>query len=705
MQREQIAALIADESENMAYVADPSTYELLYVNKAVVHDFGLCGDAYLGQPCYRVLQGLETPCPFCTNHLLTTEKYLYWKHYNPILKQYYLLRDKLFKLPGGRLVRLEICTDITDSENTNLHLQNQLTTEETLLRCVHTLSGEDDTDTAINKLLSIIGGYYQADRAYLFEVDPGGQMISNSYEWCQEQVQPQIENLQQIPITAIDRWMEYFTTQGEFFLTSAGKTLQPDSIEYQILAPQKIDSLMAAPLWEGETLSGFIGVDNPAANTGETHLLKSITYFIKEDIQKRHLLEQLKELSYTDGLTGLGNRHQYISFLAGLDKAPPRSMGVVFIDINGLKVANDSFGHQYGDEMIRSVGHGLREIFPEHTFRIGGDEFVGLLIDAEREEFDRRVEALRRYEAKDSLAGFSIGVNWSAGQVHPSQQISYSDNLMYVEKQAYYNSSTHRIRHPRRGVLSQELKKALAAGEFMVYLQPKFDLVTGAMAGAEALVRRRGSGGSVIPPDRFIPLYEAGGVIRHVDFFVLRTVCKWLKEWREKGCAPEQIAVNFSRITLMEHGVEEKMKSILQRYGIAPGQIIVEVTESTGKMDGVSLGDIAQQIKGAGFSLSLDDFGSQYSNLSVLTAAGFDEIKFDRSLVEEIGQQPQATVVAKHGISLCQDLGTTPVAEGIETVQQLLLLRTYGCKLGQGFHFAHPMPGEEFYQRYLANKQ
>ena len=218
--------------------------------------------------------------------------------------------------------------------------------------------------------------------------------------------------------------------------------------------------------------------------------------------------------------------------------------------------------------------------------------------------------------------------------------------------------------------------------------------------GAEALVRKKDENGGLIPPNKFIPFYEAEGVISHVDLFVLRSACTVMQQWLASGHTV-YMSVNFSRITLLEPDIVETIKEICRQYDVPTDLITIEVTESISKMDNDQLKELIETINDAGFSISLDDFGSKYSNLAILASMDFDEIKFDRSLVEALESNHKSRVVMESSVKMCRNLdGTSSLAEGIETKGQLDLLLDYQCDYGQGYYFSKPVPPEEF-QRLL----
>lgn len=597
MTYDEISSAIMDEYNDLVYVSDPETYELLYLNRVGCDAFGA---DYRGKRCYQLLQGRDAPCPFCTNHLLTPDSYYIWERYNEILGRYYFLKDKLMLL-DGKYVRLEICTDITDKEELSLQLQQKLHTEETLVRCIQTLREDKDASSAIGSLLEIIGEFYLAERAYIFECDYAYGRLSNTYEWCKPGVTPQLGNLQDLPIHLVDNWVERFRSSGEFFITSLGQDLAPDAPDYQILKDQDIESLMAAPLLEesGE-IAGFIGVDNPSANTEDTALLRSITYFVMDDITKRRMMARLERASYTDLLTGMDNRNRYIRRLNELDAHPPDALGVVYVDINGLKIANDTYGHEYGDGLIVRTAALLRSIFPQNVFRIGGDEFVVLCPDMARAAFEACTRELRRRAAESDDYSLSIGASWNQGSLAVKEQVIYADELMYMEKEAYY-STVVTGQSSRYANLSGELRRAIENGRYVVFLSPFLDEQTGQLTGAEAQVHCRAASGLLIPPEKFIPLYEAEGVVRQVDLFALETVCGALSAWSGRAAALPSITLNFSYITLMETGAVDRLRSIADRCEVPLGAVRIRVGSSRSSLTPEGLAQLRQRVTDGGF--------------------------------------------------------------------------------------------------------
>lgn len=692
---EEYDSLIVKMQGEIGYISDFETYEMRHLTDAGMKLYGLKRpEEYLGRKCYELLQGMDSPCSFCTNDkLVMGEKYC-WEHFNEKLQRWLAVEDSLVEV-DGRLCRLESARDITENKAQISDLSNRLSTEELLVKCIRMLGEETDMDTAVNRFLETIGTFYHASRAYIFEFNYGQNTMDNSFEWCAPGITREREHLQGLPILYVENWLRKFEECGSFFINSLKSEMDTSSIEFQILSNQGIESLLAAPLIkEGRTV-GFLGVDNPEENCSDFTLLCSTAEFIAEELEKRRLMKELEFASYTDLLTGLKNRNQYIKVLHQLEREELNSAGVVFIDINGMKRLNDTYGHKYGDYIIIKVAEILKECMRDNIFRIGGDEFVVLCLNEDREAFQRKVLALRKAFDEDRDCDVSIGCTWKAGELNINDQILQADDLMYAEKQSYYQM-IFRNGHTARIGLASEVLKELEDDQFVVFFQPQMNIRTGKIVGAEALVRKKEHNGVLIPPDQFIPFYEIEGVIRHVDFYVLRTVCAAMKKWREEGIELK-ISVNFSRVTLMEPDVVKSIGEICSQYGVKPESITIEVTESISKMDHEQLQELVREIGEAGFSISLDDFGSKYSNLAILTALKFDEIKFDKSLVDDLEKNTKSRIVMKNSIQMLQDLKNThSLAEGIETQGQRDLLADYDCDYGQGFYFSKPLSMEAF---------
>ncbi len=697
MNYDEYSTLAMKHIDSICYMSDIETYELLYLNQQGMDSFGLQHhEDYQGKKCYQVLQGLDSPCPFCTNHKLEKGVPYEWQHHNPVINHHYFLTDHLIDLEG-RPARLEFATDITHHFREVESLEERLDKERTLVSCVQTLTENLAVEDAISQLLATVGNYYQAMRAYIFEYDLTQGLCSNTYEWCLNPEDAAIHTLQNVPISVVDQFNESFESQGEFYISVLDEVVPRTSKLHKLLADQDIEALMVVPLHgrDGEIM-GFIGVDNPVAHVPDLSLLISVSLFILNDLTKRRMYEKLDRMNYTDNLTGLNNRQRYMEHLREFEAAPPPSIGIVYADLNGLRPINEQYGQTQGDYHIIHNAMLLKDIFSTYVYRMGGDEFIALCPGVHKSDFQRRVSQLRTRIHLDDRYDMSIGTVFQEGRYQMIHEVSRAEEIMFIEKQRYYSSTFQKGHHYATGAVNTLLEE-LAQGMFMVYLQAKVDLATGQITGAEALIRKKDESGSLIPPDRFIPIYEREKIIRHVDLFVVETVCRTLRGWIDEG-NPLKLSLNLSRVTLTEHEIIDDVEAICQKYNVPVELLDLEVTESSNQIDKLNLQEKINQAKGKGFPVSLDDFGADYSNLLMLTSAQFSQVKLDKSLIENLCEDPKNKIIVEQTIHMCHSLGMDDsLAEGIETQEQRSLLTQVGCRSGQGYLFARPMPIPDFY--------
>ncbi len=295
MRYEDYNSLLVDNSGSISYIADMETYELLHLTKAGMEAYGLeKPEDYKGKKCYKLLQGLDEPCPFCTNDFLEEGSTYQWEYYNESLGMWFDLLDTKTIL-NGRPCRTEIARDITAHKTQLDFLEDQLSLDNILMECLNILTTEENLDTAMDAFLATVGGYYSANRAYVFEFDLEKGILNNTFEWCQVGVTAEIEHLQKIPLEVVSDWITMFENTGGFYITSLNDDIDHDSEEYRILEMQGIDSLMATPLSVGGTIVGFLGVDDPTKNFGDLSLLRATSEFVLVEMEKRRMAAELSD--------------------------------------------------------------------------------------------------------------------------------------------------------------------------------------------------------------------------------------------------------------------------------------------------------------------------------------------------------------------------------------------------------------------------
>ena len=338
--------------------------------------------------------------------------------------------------------------------NLQLHLSRETVEKEasvsnTLIKCIRVLNSHPDMDVALNKLLEIIDKYFDGDRAYIFENDYERQTTSNLYEYTVDGVVPEIDELQDVPLGAIDYWMDRFREDGTFYISDVKKEVDKDTDTYRLLKMQNIKKLIAVPLIEEKKIIGFIGVDNPKQNYEDLSLLSSVTFFILDSIEKREMTKELQKMSFEDGLTRLNNRNKFNQVMDELKVTPPKSMGVVYLDLNGLKEVNDRFGHEAGDKLIKKSAKIIYDIFGVDVFRIGGDEFVAIVVNDSKESFVNKVKSTKAL-MKQKEVSISVGTSFREENCDIEKQLADADMKMYEEKQKFYKSPENNRRKSKR---------------------------------------------------------------------------------------------------------------------------------------------------------------------------------------------------------------------------------------------------------------
>ncbi len=676
---------ILDSTDEIVYISDIDTYDLLYLNHTAIQAVGnLEEEVWRSKKCYEILQGKTEPCEFCTNHLLGTGDFYEWSFHNTKLDKTFLLKDKLIPY-NGKLARLEIATDVSKMTELERELQEKLEDESFLLDCVERLHSGSEPLFSVYKLLESVVDYYQAERSYIFEVDESGQYASNTFEWCEEGVKSYKQELQEVPLSDIEFLFHRCKTDSAYALHIDDPNMSKDSGEYKLMQFQELQHIVIGSIVSnGRDVTGFVGVDNPKRNADKTLIIQSVAKFVANFLDETEFLAQLNQLSYYDTLTGVKNRQSYIEAIRAVSDIYIESLGVIYIDIRGLGAINDAKGILYGDTILKRLADILTDIFEKDVYRMGGDEFVVYKENMEEHEFEDKI-ALMKSRLADEEFQTSIGYTWN------KNFDANSTNYEHLEGSERY-----------KRILADNLDKEIADGKYVVFLQPQMNLEEDKVRSAEALVRRVGAGGVYQAPFSFIPFYEREGIISKIDLFVFENVCKELKAWKEAGhMQVSSVAINCSRMTIAEEGIVERLSKICEQYGVEKSQIVIEITETTNAISEEVLRDIIQSFADAGFLISLDDFGSGYSNLTSFVMSDFDEVKIDMKLVDDIHTNEKSRALTEVVLFLCAKLdGLVSVAEGIEYEEQYKILKEMGCSKGQGYYFDKPMPMSEFTEKY-----
>ena len=411
----------------------------------------------------------------------------------------------------------------------------------------------------------------------------------------------------------------------------------------------------------------------------------------------------------TDELTGLGNRR---AFAEAVERRTSAARGgrfaLMLLDLDRFKEVNDSLGHLVGDHLLREVAQRLKAQMRagDVLARLGGDEFA-ILIDNATPEVARDIGERIRLDLQRAFVsdGVIIYSDASCGVAAWPEAASTIGGLLQRADIAMYEAKRERLgtaiyAHADEADLSapvrliEELREALVADQLVLHYQPKLDLRTGELQGVEALVRWQHPVRGLLMPDQFLPQAERYGLMRRLTDCVLALALDQLVAWRRAGLETT-VAVNISASNLLDFGLSEQISTLLAIRNLRSTCLILEVTETMLMVDPTRSADLLGRLEEIGVRVSIDDYGTGYSSLARLRDLPVDELKLDRSFLTGIGSDPRAAAIVRSTVELAHSLGLTLVAEGIETEEDQTILRGLSCDIGQGYHLARPMPGED----------
>jgi diguanylate cyclase (GGDEF)-like protein len=427
-----------------------------------------------------------------------------------------------------------------------------------------------------------------------------------------------------------------------------------------------------------------------------------------------------------DKLTGLPNRALLVDRLQQSilrhQRHPDRNYALLFLDFDRFKIVNDSLGHDMGDQLLIRIAQRLRAQIRgadsigrneegSTAARLGGDEFVIFLEDIKKPQ-DAQVVAQRLLDALAEphaigpysiVSSASIGIVTGSGRYQRAEDVLRdADTAMYQAKLAGRGryvvfDSVMRDAVQRRLELEHDLRAAIQTGQLELHYQPIVDLESGRVVGVEALARWRHPTHGVVHPAEFIPIAEECDLIVSLGDWVIRTAVGQLARWTAShgADAVSNISINLSRQQLMVPDIVQRIRGVTREFGIDPGRVHLEITESTVMRDAKVAAAALAAFKTAGFKLDMDDFGTGYSSLACLHQFQLDVLKIDRSFINNLDRSSEHAALVHAIISLARNLGMQVIAEGVETAEHVALLQSLDCQFAQGFYFAKPMPADQ----------
>ena len=596
------------------------------------------------------------------------------------------------------------------AENNPLSLERLVTTVATQL-----MAANAATSVKVSQeVLSVLVEYFDVDVSFLRYNDHSIRASLLVAEWP---VRPDIPDPDPLGVV-------YFADADPVFAASehgkAPLVFRPDDEVYQRRieegrhVPQT--SMAAAPLVSGELTTGIIGFvkfGDRAWRDDELNALEAIGSLFAQVQARVNAEDQLRHLAEHDDLTGLYNRRALLAHLeARLQGGCPGPVSALFFDLDRLKTVNDYLGHTAGDWFLQAMAERLKvSVDPaSHIARLGGDEFVvvpadALSAEAAEHEAHKLLTILRERVAIDGellTRTVSIGVAQGLpGRDTTSDLLRRADQALLTAKGSGGNrvaafSDELSLDSAFRTDIELHLAGTIEDGGLFLRYLPEVDMRTGEVLAAEALVRWEHPTRGLISPASFIAVAESINLAGELGRWVMRTACAEFAHWRAQGIGTGTVLrINVSPVQLVTDGFAESVAAIMSEFGLEPGSICLEITESVVVQDIETTSITLAGLKAAGVQLAIDDFGTGYSVLSHLKSLPVDVLKIDRSFVTELGSNPDDLAIVRAIIALAEAFGLQLVAEGVETELAALTLLRHGCRRAQGFLLSPPLSGAD----------
>ena len=550
-------------------------------------------------------------------------------------------------------------------------------------------------DASITGVLKAIGEYYRADRVYSLMLVEKNSAVLMTFEWTNG-IKPSIQQVVSgMPLEKFPLLTKCMREQAPVFLARPGSD-GPDS---DGTAERPWHFTVFPLMHEGKkSIDGFLCIENARRYPSDAAVFSTLIPFMLQQRERFRNIENSS--SMTRRLMSVPDLRAYIDTLRTLNSDYYSSMGAVCLEIPGFTAVNNKQGFEYGSRMLWYVSNIMTELFgQELLFRIREAEFIAFCPNTTRAVFLGRCGRLwsvlqRRYPKQ-----VRMGQSWANGTFTGEHLAEMANGAMRSAHTELFAQELSAF----PGIMYASVSDDPAwRKQFTVYFQPKVDMRNGALVGAEALARRIAEDGTIIQSMQFIPLLEENGAIRDLDLFVLERSLAQMERWQSEGFGIVPISVNLSRTTLAHPAILASVLAIQSRYPEIPASALeLEITESGNGFKTSELRDFVEQFRACGLHMSLDDFGSQYANLSLFTNVKFDTVKLDQSLISDLGSNPISRMLVRDLVEICRTCGMTCVAEGVETEEQIAALLEIGSVYAQGFYYDRPLSASAFEQKYL----
>ena len=583
-----------------------------------------------------------------------------------------------------------------------LEAEHFILTEMAALRKVRNVR---ECQVAINNLLEKIGHFTKADRAYI--VDEKDGCYYNTYEWCNEGIEPQINQLQNLRAEDMPYWIPKLSSGESIFIEDLENVKETMPVEYEILKPQNIHTLIVFPIILSNTLKGFIGVDNPNIKDAKDviRLLAALGSYLGTTRENAAVYAKLEYRLNYDSLTKAYNRYGFYKNAQKLIKEhTDTEYCLILSDIKSFKLINEIYGENIADKiLIDEVNMKGNSVLG----RLNGD-IIAMVIPKEylsEKEFSDMIKLLSdRYSNKNFRLHIYLGVYYIKDVNETIRQMVDKVSLVIMKSKGnmsnyilYYDENSYRNDIFKQQLIG-EFETALNENQFCMYLQPQTDK-DGNMLGAEALIRWNHPNMGLIMPGAFIECFEDAGLIYRLDNYIWEEAAKQLKIWKDSGYN-YYISVNISAKDFYHIDVYQTFKNLVSKYGIDTDKLHIEITETALSEDKQAAHKTIERLHDEGFIIEIDDFGSGYSSFNFLKDVCADVIKIDRVFLKKSSHEERGEQILRSIISLSHDIGMDVITEGVENVDQLSMLAKMNCDWFQGYYFSKPITVGDFEEKY-----
>lgn len=567
-----------------------------------------------------------------------------------------------------------------------------------------------ECQVAINNLLEKIGHFTKADRAYI--VDEKDGCYYNTYEWCNEGIEPQINQLQNLRAEDMPYWIPKLSSGESIFIEDLENVKETMPVEYEILKPQNIHTLIVFPIILSNTLKGFIGVDNPNIKDAKDviRLLAALGSYLGTTRENAAVYAKLEYRLNYDSLTKAYNRYGFYKNAQKLIKEhTDTEYCLILSDIKSFKLINEIYGENIADKILIDEVNIIRQKMKGNSVlgRLNGD-IIAMVIPKEylsEKEFSDMIKLLSdRYSNKNFRLHIYLGVYYIKDVNETIRQMVDKVSLVIMKSKGnmsnyilYYDENSYRNDIFKQQLIG-EFETALNENQFCMYLQPQTDK-DGNMLGAEALIRWNHPNMGLIMPGAFIECFEDAGLIYRLDNYIWEEAAKQLKIWKDSGYN-YYISVNISAKDFYHIDVYQTFKNLVSKYDIDTDKLHIEITETALSEDKQAAHKTIERLHDEGFIIEIDDFGSGYSSFNFLKDVCADVIKIDRVFLKKSSHEERGEQILRSIISLSHDIGMDVITEGVENVDQLSMLAKMNCDWFQGYYFSKPIAVGDFEEKY-----